>query len=147
METIILPGRYFEEFDIGEEFITPSRTVTEADIINFAGISGDFNPIHINAEYAKTTQFGKRVVHGIISVSLISACLGTKLFGPGILYVSQTVNFKKPVFIGDTLTAICTVTEKFTKKEGKLKFIKVDTKVYNQVEDVVTEGEGLILTI
>jgi 3-hydroxybutyryl-CoA dehydratase len=142
-QTKIEPVKW-EDYKEGD-FATHTKTITETDVVLFAGISGDFNPIHINAEYAKTTQFGKRVVHGIISVSLISACLGAKLFGPGVLYVSQKVDFKKPVFIGDTLTAVCTVSEKFTKKEGTLKFIKVDTKVYNQNQDVVTDGEGLIL--
>ncbi len=136
----------YEDYKEGDSAFF-SKTVSEADVMLFAGISGDFNPLHVNQEFAKTTQFGKRVVHGCFSSALISTVLGTKLFGAGILYVSQTVNFRKPVYIGDTLTAVATVKEKFTKKEGKLKFIKCDTKVYNQSNEVVTDGEALMLVM
>ncbi len=134
----------YENYEIGDSAFH-AKTVTEADIIIFAGISGDFNPLHVNDEFAKTQQFGKRVVHGCFSSALISAALGVKLFGPGALYISQKVDFRKPVYIGDTLTAVATVKEKFTKKEGKLKFLKVETNVYNQDDVLVTEGEALIL--
>ncbi|MCK4239503.1 MAG: MaoC family dehydratase [Candidatus Lokiarchaeota archaeon] len=134
----------YEDYEIGDSAFH-AKTVTEADVIIFAGISGDFNPLHVNAEFAKTQQFGKRVVHGCFSSALISAALGVKLFGPGALYISQKVDFRKPVYIGDTLTAVATVKEKFTKKEGKLKFLKVETNVYNQDDALVTEGEALIL--
>ena len=80
-----------------------------------------------------------------MSSGLISAVLGTKLFGPGILYGGQTVKFIKPVFFGDTLTAIATVKEKYTKKDGKLKFIIAETIVKNQNDDIVTSGEGTIV--
>ncbi len=134
----------YEDYEIGDSAFH-AKTVTEADVIIFAGISGDFNPLHVNAEFAKTQQFGKRVVHGCFSSALISAALGVKLFGPGALYISQKVDFRKPVYIGDTLTAVATVKEKFTKKEGKLKFLKVETNVYNQDDVLVTDGEALIL--
>ena len=134
----------WEDYKVGDS-ASHSKTVTEADVILFAGITGDFNPLHINEEFAKTQMFGTRVVHGAFSSGLISAVLGTKLFGPGILYGSQNVMFKKPVYIGDTLTAVATVEEKYTKKDGKLKFIKVDTKVYNQKEEVVTDGQAEII--
>jgi 3-hydroxybutyryl-CoA dehydratase len=134
----------WEDYEVGDS-ASHSKTVTEADVVLFAGITGDFNPLHINEEFAKTQMFGTRVVHGAFSSGLISAVLGTKLFGPGILYGSQNVMFKKPVYIGDTLTAVATVEEKYTKKDGKLKFIKVDTKVYNQKEEVVTDGQAEII--
>lgn len=134
----------WDEYEVGDS-ASHSKTVTEADVVLFAGITGDFNPLHINEEFAKTQMFGTRVVHGAFSSGLISAVLGTKLFGPGILYGSQNVMFKKPVYIGDTLTAVATVEEKYTKKNGKLKFIKVDTKVYNQKEEVVTDGQAEII--
>jgi 3-hydroxybutyryl-CoA dehydratase len=113
--------------------------------MKFAEVTGDYNPIHVNPEYAKTQMFGKQVAHGALSSGLISAVLGTKLFGPGILYGGQTVKFVKPVFFGDKLTAVATVKEKFTKKEGTLKFIICDTIVKNQKGEVVTSGEGTIL--
>jgi len=134
----------WEDYEIGQS-ASFSKTITEEDVMKFAEVTGDFNPIHVNPEYAKTQMFGKQVAHGALSAGLISAVLGTKLFGPGILYTNQTVAFKKPVFFGDTLKAVGTVKDKFTKKDGKMKFIICDTKVYNQNDEVVTEGEGTIL--
>jgi 3-hydroxybutyryl-CoA dehydratase len=134
----------WEDYEIGQsaEF---TKTVTEEDVMKFAEVTGDYNPIHVNAEYAKTQMFGKQVAHGALSSGLISAVLGFKLFGPGILYGGQTVRFVAPVFFGDTLTAVATVKEKFTKKDGKLKFIICDTIVKNQDDVVVTSGEGTIV--
>jgi 3-hydroxybutyryl-CoA dehydratase len=134
----------YEDYEIGDS-ASHAKTVTQADVTLFAGITGDFNPLHMNEEFAKTQMFGTRVVHGAFSVGLISAVLGTGLFGPGILYGSQNVTFKKPVYIGDTCTAVATVADKYTKKDGKLKFIKVDTKVYNQKDEIVTDGEAEII--
>jgi len=124
-----------------------TKKITEEDVMKFAEVSGDYNPIHVNPEFAKTQMFGKQVAHGIISAGLISAVMGVELFGPGILYGEQTVRFIKPVFFDDTLTAVATVKEKFTKKGGKLKFIKCDTKVYNQNDELVTDGEGVVLVL
>lgn len=121
------------------------KTITETDLVLFAGISGDFNPMHVNAEYAKNTPYGKRIVHGIVSVSLIAGVLGMKLPGPGTIHVSQKVDFKKPVFIGDTLTAVAEILEKFTKKEGKLRFLRIKTDVYNQNKEIVTDGEAIVI--
>ncbi len=136
----------YDEINVGDK-ASHTKTVTEADVTLFAGISGDFNPLHVNEAFAKTTQFGKRLVHGCFSSALISAVLGMKLPGPGALYVSQKVDFRKPVFIGDTLTAVAEVVEKFTKKDGQLKFLKIKTDVNNQDGAVVTEGEALILVM
>ena len=134
----------WENYNIGDS-AEHVKTVTKEDVEKFADITGDYNPIHMNDEYAKTTMFKTRIAHGVLSVGLISACLGVKLFGPGILYGSQQSTFKKPVFFGDTLKVVCTVTDKFTKKEGKLKFLTVETKVYNQKDEVVTDGEAQII--
>lgn len=121
------------------------KTITETDLVLFAGISGDFNPMHVNKEYAKNTPYGKRIVHGIVSVSLIAGVLGMKLPGAGTVHVSQKVDFKKPVFIGDTLTAVAEILEKFTKKDGKLRFLRIKTDVYNQNNEIVTDGEALVI--
>ena len=102
----------FDDYSEGDS-ASCSKTITEADVILFAGISGDFNPLHVNEQFAKTQMFGTRVVHGAFSSALISAVLGVHLFGPGALYASQKVVFKKPVFIGDTLTAVATVTKNY----------------------------------
>ena len=136
----------FDDYKIGDS-ASFTKTITEEDVMKFAEVTGDFNPIHVNPEYAKSQMFGKQVAHGALSSGLISAVLGTKLFGPGILYGGQTVKFIKPVFFGDELTAVATVKEKFTKKDGKLKFIRCDTKVYNQQEELVTDGEAVVLVL
>lgn len=88
-----------------------AKTVTEADVVLFAGVSGDDNPVHINAEYAEQTVFGQRIVHGMFSAALISAVLGTRMPGPGAIYVDQQLKFKAPVHIGDTVVATATVLE------------------------------------
>lgn len=87
-----------------------SQTITDADIKSFAGISGDHNPVHMSDEYAKQSRFKKRIAHGMISSSFFSALFGTKIPGSGCVYVSQSLNFKRPVYIEDTVTAIVTVT-------------------------------------
>ncbi|GAB4324282.1 MAG: MaoC family dehydratase [Promethearchaeota archaeon] len=136
----------WDEINVGDR-ASHAKTITETDVVTFAGLSGDFNPLHVNEEFAKNTRFKRRVVHGCISAALISAVLGMKLPGPGALYVSQTVNFRKPVFIGDTLTATAEVVEKFTKKDGTLKFLRIKTTVTNQEEAVVTDGEALVIVM
>lgn len=136
----------WDDYEVGQS-ASFTKVVTEEDVMKFAEVTGDFNPIHVNPEYAKTQMFGKQVAHGALSSGIISAVLGTKLFGPGVLYGGQTVKFIKPVFFGDEVTAIATVKEKFTKKDGKLKFIICDTVVKNQNGDVVTSGEGTILVM
>ena len=136
----------WDDYKIGDS-AKFTKTITKDDVMKFAEVSGDYNPIHVNPEFAKTQMFGKQIAHGVISVGLISASLGVHLFGPGILYGGQTVKFIKPVYFGDTCTAIATVKEKFTKKEGKLKFIICDTVVKNQSGEVVTSGEGTIFVM
>lgn len=88
-----------------------SQTITDADIKTFAGMSGDHNPVHISDEYASTSRFKKRIAHGMISSSFFSAIFGTKLPGEGCVYVSQSLNFKRPVYINDTVTAVVIVTK------------------------------------
>lgn len=87
-----------------------SQVITEADVSAFSLLSGDTNPIHLDEEYAKTSRFKKRIAHGLLSASFFSALFGTKLPGKGCVYVSQSLNFKRPVYIGDTVVATVTVT-------------------------------------
>ena len=82
-----------------------SQTITDSDIKSFAGISGDHNPVHIDSEYAAESRFGKRIAHGLMSAGFFSAIFGTKIPGPGCVYVSQTLSFLRPVYIDDTVTA------------------------------------------
>jgi 3-hydroxybutyryl-CoA dehydratase len=105
-----LHGYYLEDLSVGMS-ASYSKTVTEADITLFAGVSGDDNPVHINEEFAVETVFKGRIAHGMFSAGLISAVLGTRLPGPGSIYVAQQLKFKAPVRIGDTLTATATVKE------------------------------------
>ncbi len=94
-----------------------ARTVTEADIVTFAGVSGDNNPVHVNPEFARTTVFKGPIAHGMLTASFISTVLGTKLPGPGCIYLSQDLRFRAPVRIGDTVRAEVTVSEIVTEKK------------------------------
>ena len=116
-----------------------SKTVTEADIVNFAGVTGDFNPVHVDAEYAGASMFGERIAHGMLAAGYISAVLGMQLPGPNTIYLGQTLQFKLPVKIGDTVTATVTVAEKREEK----RILKLDTTVTNQRGEVVVTGEAV----
>lgn len=105
-----LHGYYLEDLEVGMSAFY-AKTISESDVYMFAGISGDNNPIHINDEYAKTTPFKKRIVHGMFSAALISTVAGTRLPGPGAIYIDQQIKFRAPVFIGDTAKATLTITE------------------------------------
>ena len=95
---------FFEDLRLGQK-ASFGKTVTESDIVLFAAVTGDTNPMHLNAEYAKNTIFGERIAHGMLAAGLITKVLGTQLPGPGTIYLSQTLKFRKPVRIGDTVTA------------------------------------------
>ena len=105
-----LDGYSFEDLSVGMTAIY-TRTITESDIVLFCGISGDTNPIHLDREYASRTRFRGPIAHGMLSASFISTVLGTKLPGPGAIYVSQNCRFRAPVRAGDTVVARVTVTE------------------------------------
>lgn len=110
-----LDGLYFEDLSVGMTAIH-SRTITESDIVLFCGISGDTNPIHLDHTYASQTRFRGTIAHGMLSAAFISTVIGTKLPGPGAIYVSQNCKFKAPVRAGDTVVARATVTELDTER-------------------------------
>jgi 3-hydroxybutyryl-CoA dehydratase len=110
-----LGGYNIEDLQVGMTG-SVAKTVTEADIVLFAGITTDVNPAHLNEEWAKTTQFGGRIAHGMLSAGFISAVLANKMPGPGTIYLGQTLKFKAPVRIGDTVTATVTVRELVVEK-------------------------------
>lgn len=114
-----------------------SQTISEADVKAYAGISGDRNPVHMDYEYAEKSRYKKRIAHGMISSSFFSALFGTKLPGPGCVYVNQSLNFKRPVYIGDTVTAIITVT-KIDEIKSRVYFDTV-CKVKNKI---VIDGQA-----
>jgi len=102
-------GCYFEDLSLGQS-ASFAKTITEADILLFAAVSGDTNPVHINAEAAAASVFKERIAHGMLSASLISTVLGTKLPGAGTIYLGQNLKFKAPVRIGQTVTATVVIT-------------------------------------
>jgi len=109
---MVLPLRilYFEDLSVGMTE-TLAKTVSSNDVVGFAELTGDRNPIHLSEHFAAKTSFGRRIAHGLYTASLISAVLGTRLPGPGAVYVSQTLNFRAPVRIGDTVEVTVTVAE------------------------------------
>ena len=110
-----LDGYYIEDLTEGMSAVF-GKTITDADILMFAGVSGDTNPVHLNEEFASGTAFQGRIAHGMLTASYISAVFGMELPGPGVIYVSQTLNFKGPVRIGDEVIAKVTVAELFPAK-------------------------------
>ena len=129
----------FEDLELGMT-ASVSRTVSEADILMFAGVSGDTNPVHLDQEFAASTMFGGRIAHGMLSAGLISAVFGTRLPGPGSIYLSQTLKFKAPVKIGDTVVARVTVKELKTEKRRA-----VFSTVCSVGTTVVLDGEAELL--
>ena len=117
-----------------------SKTIGESDLTLYAAVSLDTNPAHFDDDFAAQTPFGKRIAHGMLTSGLISACLGTRLPGPGTIYLSQNLKFRKPVFIGDRITA----TVKVVALEDKGR-VRLSTVCTNQDGDVVVEGEAVVL--
>lgn len=132
-------GKTIEELSIGQS-ARFSKTITEADIYLYAGISGDFNPAHVNEAYAAKTFFKTRIAHGMLTASFISTIIGTMLPGPGSIYLRQEVNFLAPVRIGDTVTAIAEVAEIDPDK----KKVRLKTWCANQEGVKVLDGEALV---
>ncbi len=132
-------GYYLDDLSAGMTSIY-AKTVTEADIVMFAGISGDTNPVHLDAHFADQTAFKGRIAHGMLSASFISTVLGTRLPGPGCIYLSQTLKFRAPVKAGDTVTA--RVTIKSVDQQSK----RVIFETICSVDDtVVIDGEAMLM--
>ncbi|MCD9187999.1 MAG: MaoC family dehydratase [Pyrinomonadaceae bacterium] len=130
------------ELKIGDKFST-SKQITDEVVRAFAELSGDFNPIHLDEEFAKNTRFGKRIAHGMISGALISAVLGYQLRERSVVYLSQTMKFLAPVFIDDTVTATATVTN---IREDK-PIVTIECVCTNQNGEPVVKGEGVIMVL
>lgn len=118
-----------------------TKTITEYDVSAFAGITGDFNPVHVNDEAAKESPFGRRIAHGMLTGSLISTVLGMKMPGEGTVYLEQNLKFTAPVYIGDTCTASVEITEILNEEKG---IYKLDTKVINQNGTMVSDGYAVV---
>lgn len=132
-------GKTIEELELGDK-ASFSKTISETDVYLYAGITGDFNPAHINEDYAQNTAFKTRIAHGMLVAGFISNLLGTRLPGPGSIYMGQELQFLAPVVIGDTITATVEVIEIMTeKKRARLK-----TSCTNQKGTMVLDGEALV---
>ena len=132
-------GKTIEELQVGDT-ARFSKTISESDVYMFAGVTGDLNPAHVNEEYAKGTFFKTRIVHGMLTASLISTVVGTMLPGPGTVYMRQEVSFLAPVNFGDTITAIVEVSEIMADK----KRVRLKTYCINQENQTVVDGEALV---
>jgi 3-hydroxybutyryl-CoA dehydratase len=132
-------GKTIDQLTVGES-ATFSKTVSESDVYLYAGITGDLNPAHVDEVYASKTFFKTRIAHGMLSAGFISAILGTRLPGPGTVYMGQTLKFMAPVRIGDTITARAKVTEIMAEKNR----VRLETVCENQEGTVVLSGEALV---
>ena len=134
-----LHGYYLEDLSVGMTSVF-AKTVTEADIVMFAGISGDTNPVHINQLFAEGSMFKERIAHGMLSASFISTVVGTRLPGPGCIYVNQNLRFRAPVRAGDTVVARATVKEILPERRR----VVLET-VCTVGETVVIDGEAIMM--
>ncbi len=143
-----MPGLYFEEFSVGQKVITAGRTVAESDIVTFAGLSGDYNSIHTDAEFSKSTPFGQRVSHGLLGLSIASGLAMRTGIMEGTVMAFREINewkFVKPIFIGDTIHAELSITE--TKALPRIGggSVTIALEVKNQSNDVCQRGTWNVL--
>lgn len=137
-----MAGKYFEEFDIGSEYETAGRTVTETDLVTFSYLSGDHNPLHTDVEFAKGTVWGQRLVYGMLGfvfASGLRARLGI-FEGTVVAFLGMTWDFKGPIFIGDTLRSRISIIEKRPTKKPDRGIIKQKVALLNQRDEVIQEG-------
>jgi acyl dehydratase len=136
------PRRYFEDIEVGEEYESPGRTVTETDIVLFAGVSGDYNVLHTDAEFMKTSIFGERIAHGLLGLAIQSGLL-TRATRPyaTLAFVGLRWKFKGPIKIGDTIRVRARVAAKRELSKPGRGLITLERAVLNQRDEVVQEGE------
>ena len=135
----MITGKSIDQIKVGDmaEF---AKTVTETDIYLYAGITGDFNPAHVNEVYAKNTFFKTRIAHGMLTAGFISAIIANQLPGPGTIYLKQDLSFLAPVHIGDTITGRVEIVELIPEKNR----VRIKTTCSNQDGVIVISGEGLV---
>ena len=130
----------FEELSLGQT-ASIRKTISESDILAYAGLTGDFNPVHVDAEYAARTRFGTRIAHGMLTAGLVSHVLGMRLPGTGAIYLGQSLRFTAPVRAGDTIEARAEVVELVPAKRR----VRLKTVCENQLGEQVLEGEALMM--
>lgn len=130
----------YDEIEIGQS-ASYTRTLTERDVVLFAAVSGDVNPVHLDADFAKDTMFGERIGHGMWTGAIVSAALALVLPGPGCIYLSQSLRFRRPVKLGDTVTVKLSVADKKDEK----KVLVIDCDCVNQNGESVAKGTAEIL--
>ncbi len=133
-------GKSIDELQIGDTAYF-SKTISETDIYQFAAVTGDFNPAHVNEAYAEGTFFKRRIAHGMLTVSLVSNILGTQLPGPGTIFVSESVSFMKPVYIQDTIEASVTIVEADPARNR----VRFEAACVNQRDEQVLHAEGIVM--
>ena len=134
------PASAFERLAVGQT-AQMAKTVTEADVVLFAGVTGDFNPVHVDAVAAERSRFGGRIAHGMLSAGFVSAVLAMRLPGPGTIYLSQSLRFTRPVHLGDTVTARVEILELVPAKRR----VRLATACHNQRGETVLEGEAVVM--
>lgn len=140
-------GRTFDQFELGEVITTARRTITEADVVNFAGLAGDYNPLHTDEEFAKETPFGTRIAHGMLIASIATG-LANQLGvfeGTTIALMEQTVRYKGAVLPGDTIYLELQVADKKETSKPDRGVLTVETTVKNQRDEAVIEGQWVLL--
>ena len=140
-------GRYFEDFEIGDEVISPGRTVTEADIVAFAALTGDYNPLHCDAEYAKGTIFGERIAHGLLGLSIASGQVERLGFIAGTVeaFLGLEWKFRGPIKIGDTIHTEAKVARKKEMRRLGGGIVVLDVAIVNQKGEAVQKGQWTVL--
>ncbi len=133
-------SRTIDTINVGD-FATFAKTISETDVYMYAGISGDLNPAHVNAVEAEKGMFGERIAHGMLTASFISTVLGMHLPGPGTIYLSQELSFKRPVKFGDTIEAKVEVIEKLEEKNR----LVLRTTCTNQHGEIVIDGKAVVM--
>jgi acyl dehydratase len=143
-------GMYFEEFETGQRILTAARTVTESDVVTFAGLSGDYNQIHTDAAFSQSTPFGQRVAHGLLCLSIVSGLAMRTGMLEGTVLAFREINewkFIKPVFLGDTIHAELDVTETKALPRLNAGAVTIAIQVKNQREEVVMKGVWIALVV
>jgi 3-hydroxybutyryl-CoA dehydratase len=140
-------GMYFEEFALGQEIESPARTVTETDIVQFAGLSGDYNQLHTDAEFAKNTPFGQRIAHGLLGLSIASGLAARAGFieGTAQAFMGLGWKFKSPIFIGDTIRLRSSVAKLRAMPSMGGGMVVFNLTILNQRQEIVQEGEWTLL--